>query len=126
MAKLSVRVFMTVTGAPVSFTANHDQIHSFATTIGGLTDDADEAVNYTREHLGIGYADGRMFATVVDTATTVREALVANYTAPAKLADASEQGIVKTANQYGDTDQAAAGPCRRQLLTTSRDGDTFP
>jgi hypothetical protein len=92
----------------VSFTANHGAIRGFAAAIGGLTDDADRAVGYTREHLGIGYADGRMFATVVETATNVREALVANYTALARLADASEQELTRAANQYRDTDEAAA------------------
>jgi hypothetical protein len=92
----------------VSFAANHDAIRSFAGAIGGLTDDADQAVSYTHEHLGIGYAKGRMFATVVETATSVREALVANYTALAKLADASERELTKAANQYRDTDETAA------------------
>lgn len=92
----------------MSFTANHDEIRTFAGVIGGLTDDADQAVGYTREWLGIGYAEGRMFATVVETATDVREALVANYTALAKLVDAAEQELTKAANQYRDTDQAAA------------------
>jgi hypothetical protein len=92
----------------VSFTVNHESVRSFAGTLGDLTDDADRAVGYAREHLGIGYAEGRMFATVVETATNVREALTANYTALAKLMDASEQQLTKAANQYRDTDQAAA------------------
>jgi hypothetical protein len=92
----------------VSYLANHDAIRTFAGTVGGLTDDADQAVGYTREWLGIGYSEGRMFATVVETATSVREALVANYSALAKLVDASEQQLTAAANQYRDTDQAAA------------------
>jgi hypothetical protein len=92
----------------VSFTVNHEAVRGFAQTIGGLTDDADQAVGYTRDALGIGYAEGRMFATVVETATSVREALVDNYTALAKLVDASEQELTRAANQYRDTDQAAA------------------
>jgi hypothetical protein len=92
----------------VSFAANHNAIRNFGGAVGGLTDDADQAVGYTREHLGISYAEGRMFATVVETATSVREALVTNYTALAKLVDACEQELTKAANQYRDTDQAAA------------------
>ena len=92
----------------MSFTVNHEAVRSFAGTIGGLTDDADRAVGYGREHLGIGYAEGRMFATVVETAGNVREALQANYSALAKLMDASEQELIKAATQYRDTDQAAA------------------
>lgn len=92
----------------MSFRAHEDAIRHFAGTIGGLTDDAGKAVNYTREALGIGYSEGRMFATVVETATSVREALVDNYTALAKLVDAAEQELTKAANDYRDTDQAAA------------------
>lgn len=92
----------------MSFTVNHDAVRTFAGTVGGLTDDADKAVGYAREHLGIGYAEGRMFATVVETATSVREALEANYTALARLVDTSEQELTRAANQYRDTDQAAA------------------
>jgi hypothetical protein len=92
----------------VSFVANHDSIRRFARVIGGLTDDAGQAVNYSRDWLGIGYSEGRMFATVVETATSVREALVANYSALAKLTDASEQQLTAAANQYRHTDQTAA------------------
>ncbi|HEV8571180.1 MAG TPA: type VII secretion target [Actinoplanes sp.] len=92
----------------MSFTVEPHAVSSFATTIGGLTDDADAAAGYTREHLGIGYDTGRMFFTVVETATTVREALVTNYQALAKLVDRSEQELARAAQQYQHTDQAAA------------------
>jgi hypothetical protein len=92
----------------VSFLANHDAIRTFAGAVGDLTDDADQAVGYTREWLGIGYSEGRMFATVVETASSVRERLVDNYTALTRLIDASEQEITKAANDYRDTDQATA------------------
>jgi len=49
-----------------------------------------------------------MFATVVETATSVRETLVDNYNALAKLVDGAEQELTKAANDYRDTDQAAA------------------
>ena len=57
----------------MSFTVNHESVRSFAGTVAVLTDDADRTVRYAREHLGIGYAEGRMFATVVETATSVRD-----------------------------------------------------
>lgn len=92
----------------MSFTVEPHAVSAFATTVGGLTDDADAATGYVRDHLGIGYDAGRMFVTVVETATTVREALVANYQALAKLAGESEQELTRAAQQYRDTDQAAA------------------
>ena len=92
----------------MSFLAHENAIRQFAGRIGGLTDDARNAVNYTRDALGIGYSNGRMFATVVETATSVRETLVDNYNALAKLVDAAEQELTKAANDYRDTDQAAA------------------
>lgn len=92
----------------MSFTASHDRIRRFAQTVGDLTDDADLAVGYAREHLSIGYREGRMFFTVVQKADEVREALTANYRHLAKLADGSSQEVDKAANYYRDTDQAAA------------------
>jgi Excreted virulence factor EspC, type VII ESX diderm len=92
----------------MSFTVEPHAVGSFAATIGGLTDDADAATGYTREHLGIGYDTGRMFFTVVETATTVREALVTNYQALAKLVDQSEQELARAAQQYQRTDHATA------------------
>jgi hypothetical protein len=92
----------------MSFTVDHHAVRSFGTDVGGLTDDADAATGYSREYLGIGYNDGRMFATVVETATTVREALVSNYQALARLVDQSEQELVRAANGYRDTDRQTA------------------
>jgi Excreted virulence factor EspC, type VII ESX diderm len=92
----------------MSFTVEPHAVTSFAAAIGDLTDDADAAVNYSREHLGIGYDTGRMFFTVVETATTVREALISNYRALAKLVNQSEQELSRAAQQYLHTDRAAA------------------
>jgi hypothetical protein len=39
----------------MSFRADHDAVRQFSRTIGDLTDDADQAVPYPRDHLGIGY-----------------------------------------------------------------------
>lgn len=92
----------------MSFTVDPNAIRGFARAIGGLTDDADAAASYTREHLGIGYDKGRMFFTVVETATSVREALLENYRALGKLIDASEQELAKAARDYSTTDDTAA------------------
>jgi uncharacterized protein YukE len=92
----------------MSFAVDPNAVRAFAGTIRGLSDDADAATTYTNEHLDIGYDKGRMFFTVVETATSVREALLENYRALAKLVDQSEQELTKAANQYRDTDHAAA------------------
>lgn len=92
----------------MSFSADHEAIRRFGQVLAGLTDDADRANSYAKDALGIGYNDGRMFFTVVETATTVREALTANYGHLAKLVDASALEVDKTATSYRDTDHAAA------------------
>lgn len=92
----------------MGFTAGHEAIRRLGQVVGDLTDDADRAVGYAREHLSISYNEGRMFFTVVQKSNEVREALVANYQHLAKLADGSSQEVTKAANYYRDTDQAAA------------------
>jgi hypothetical protein len=92
----------------VGFTAHQGGIRRLGQLIGDLTDDADRAVGYARDHLSIGYNEGRMFFTVVQKANEVRDALTANYQHLARLADGSSQEVTKAANYYRDTDQAAA------------------
>src|SRR3954464_4708165 len=82
----------------MQFHADHDAIRQFGHTVRGLADDADTAVGYTREHLGIGYDEGRMFFTVVEKATEVRDALMNNYQLLAKFADQSGAEVVKAAD----------------------------
>jgi hypothetical protein len=105
----------------VSFTASQAAIRRFGQLVSDLTDDADLAVNYTREHLSIGYSEGRMFFTVVEKADEVRDALVANYQHLARLADGSSREVTKTADYYRDTDTAAAA---RTDATYNPDGGT--
>lgn len=92
----------------MSFSADHAAIHGFGEALAGLIDDADRADSYARDALGIGYDQGRMFATVVETATSVREALTANYRHLARLIDASASQVDKAAKNYRDTDRDAA------------------
>jgi Excreted virulence factor EspC, type VII ESX diderm len=92
----------------MSFSADHEAIRGFGQVLAGLTDDASRAQSYVRDALGIGYKDGRMFFTVVETATSVREALSANYGHLARLIDASATEVDKTAKNYRDTDHASA------------------
>lgn len=92
----------------MGFTAHQDGIRRFGQLIGDLTDDADRAAGYARDHLSIGYREGRMFFTVVQKANEVRDALTSNYQHLARLADGSAQELTKAANYYRDTDHAAA------------------
>lgn len=92
----------------MSFKAEQQAIRDFGNQVNDLADDADTAVSYVRNYLGIGYDKGRMFFTVVETATTVRDALMANYKTLSTLATSSAAEVVKAANYYRDTDAAAA------------------
>jgi hypothetical protein len=92
----------------VSFAADQAAIRRFGHTVGDLVDDADAAVNYAREHLSIGYREGRMFFTVVQKANEVRDALTANYQALARLADGPSREIGKAADYYQATDRNVA------------------
>ena len=92
----------------MSFKADHEAIRGWGKALAGLTDDASRADTYARDALGIGYKDGRMFFTVVETATSVREALTANYQHLARIIDASATEVETAASNYRDTDQASA------------------
>ncbi|GAB1691689.1 type VII secretion target [Krasilnikovia sp. M28-CT-15] len=92
----------------MSFKANPQGIREFGAQIGGLTDDSGAAVTYVHSWLGIGYAEGRMFATVVEAATNAREKLTANYQRLGALTTASATELDKAARHYETTDRAAA------------------
>ena len=92
----------------MSFKANHDAIRAFSEKLSALIDDADRANAYAKDALSIGYKEGRMFFTVVETATTVRDALTANYNHLAKLIDAAAAESAEAATSYDNTDQASA------------------
>ena len=85
----------------MTFTVEPGAVRGFAGTVNRLTDDADTAAGCSRDRLGIAYDKGRMFFAVVETATTVRGALLADYRGLAKLADQAGQELTIAANQYG-------------------------
>ncbi|MGH3819648.1 MAG: hypothetical protein ACRDRE_18215, partial [Pseudonocardiaceae bacterium] len=70
--------------------------------------DSASAVTYVGTWLGIGYAKGRMFASVVEKATEVREALLANYRKLETVVSSSSDEIAKTAKLYRETDRTEA------------------
>ncbi|HEY8453408.1 MAG: type VII secretion target [Micromonosporaceae bacterium] len=90
----------------MTFKADPVRIREFGDAVAGLKDDAEAALQYLSEHLGIGYSKGRIFATVVEAATSVREALTANYRHLADLVDASGGELRRAADRYQETDIA--------------------
>jgi hypothetical protein len=92
----------------LSFKADHTGIRELGTAVGDLTDDADAAARYVQQHLGIGYAEGRMFVTVVESVSNAREQLQQLYSRLNTLTSASAQEVNKAAHFYQTTDTAAA------------------
>lgn len=90
------------------FKADPQGIREFGDTVGGLTDDANAAVRYAQQWLDLGYAEGRMFLTVVQAATDVRQALERLYGRLGTLTAASATELGKAAHYYETTDAAAA------------------
>lgn len=91
-----------------SFKADHASIAEFGRLLGGLKTDSTAAVTYVGTWLDIGYAEGRMFASVVEKATEVREALLDNYRKLETVVSSSSDEIAKTARLYRETDSAEA------------------
>ena len=92
----------------MSFKADHTGIREFGTAVGDLTDDADSAGRYVQQWLGIGYAEGRMFFTVVEAVSNAREQLQQLYGRLSTLTSASAREVNKAAHYYQTTDAAAA------------------
>lgn len=88
----------------MSFKADPPSIRDFGSAIGELADDADQARRYAEQWLGIGYSEGRIFATVVEQATAVREALVENYQKLQTLVETSREELTRAADHYDQTD----------------------
>lgn len=91
-----------------SFKADHESIAEFGRLLGRLQADATAATTYVGKWLDIGYAEGRMFASVVEKATEVREALLENYRKLETVVSSSSDEIAKTAKLYRETDRAEA------------------
>jgi hypothetical protein len=92
----------------VSFTADHDAIRGFGRAVDDLGADAATAKGYAERHLSIGYGEGRMFFTVVETANDVKAALADNYRLLQALATGSAGQLGRAADYYRDTDEDSA------------------
>lgn len=90
----------------MGFKADTEQIREFGATVTDLSTDAEQARQYADTWLGIGYGTARMFATVVEQATAVREILVDNYRKLETLASTSGQELAAAADHYDETDFA--------------------
>lgn len=91
-----------------SFKADHESIAEFGRLIGGLKTDSTTAVTYVGNWLDIGYAEGRMFASVVEKTAEVREALLDNYRKLETVVSSSSDEVAKAARLYRETDRAEA------------------
>ena len=88
------------------FKAVPASIRDFGTAVGDLAPETEQAKQYANQWLGIGYAEARMFATVVEQATEVREALAENYRRMQELAEAAGIELARAADHYEETDVA--------------------
>ncbi len=91
-----------------SFKADHESIAEFGGLVDALRTDATAAAAYVGTWWDIGYAEGRMFASVVEKATEVREALLDNYRKLETVVSSSSDEVAKTAKLYRETDRAEA------------------
>ncbi|MGH3798895.1 MAG: hypothetical protein ACRDTD_01960 [Pseudonocardiaceae bacterium] len=91
-----------------SFKADHESIAEFGRLVGRLKTDATAAATYVGKWLDFGYAEGRMFASVVERATEIREALLDNYRKLETVMSSSSDEVAKTARLYRETDRAEA------------------
>lgn len=92
----------------MSFSVEHHSVRTFADTLGGLADEAPNAANYVREHLDIGYADARLFATIAEACSDAREALIPNYEGLQRVAEKSATETGAAATFYRTTDAGEA------------------
>lgn len=92
----------------MSFKAEPAGIRDFSDLVGGLTDDAHAAKRYVGQWLGLGYAEGRMFFSVVQAATNARESLQQLYGRLATLSAASADELDRAVRFYETTDAAVA------------------
>jgi hypothetical protein len=106
----------------VSFEAKPGTIRAFGQEVRALSSDADAARDYAQQWLGLGYSEGRMFATVVETAESVRSALTRSYSRLGELASASSTELARSADHYEASDESAAS--RLRTLDPGRERST--
>ena len=90
------------------FKADPEAIGAFADDMQALNTDANSAKTYAEDHLDIGHADTRIFATIAGAASDARQALSDIYSRLATIQAAAASELDKAALMYENTDRAEA------------------
>lgn len=90
------------------FKADAKIIGTFGEDMSALETDANSAKTYGEDHLDIGHADTRIFATIASAASDAKQALSDNYDRLAKIQKAAGSELDKSAVMYQETDEAEA------------------
>ncbi|MGH3518592.1 MAG: type VII secretion target [Haloechinothrix sp.] len=92
----------------MSFSVDPEHVRTFANKLENLSKEAPEATTYVGQHLDIGYADARLFATIAKACNDAREALEANYQGLERVAKESATETAKSATMYTNMDEDEA------------------
>jgi hypothetical protein len=90
------------------FKADAGAIGAFGDSMQALKTDASSAKTYAEDHLDIGHADTRIFATIAGAAADAKQALSENYARLAAIQEAAASELDKAALMYQNTDAAEA------------------
>lgn len=90
------------------FKADDKVIGAFGESMRTLGTDATTARTYAEDHLDIGHADTRIFATIANAASDAKQALSDNYARLASIQEAAASELDKAALMYHNTDRAEA------------------
>lgn len=92
----------------MTFTVYPDDVEGYVGALTDLAPQAQQAQQYLGDHLDIGFAQGRMFASVVATASEVRAELAPNYASLQRLTTDAAAELTKAVAFYRATDTTAA------------------
>lgn len=90
------------------FKADVKVIGAFGEEMQALNTDATSAKTYAEDHLDIGHADTRIFATIAGAASDAKQALSENYARLAAIQEAAGSELDKSALMYQNTDETEA------------------
>ncbi|MGW0177226.1 type VII secretion target [Rhodococcus sp. NPDC003322] len=90
------------------FRVDPDDVDSFAATLATLASQTQQAKDYLHKWLQIGYAEGRMFAPVVEKVSDVLAELDPAYTGLATLSADAGAELNRAARSYREMEAANA------------------
>ncbi|MFI6433756.1 type VII secretion target [Rhodococcus oryzae] len=96
-------------GEMADFRVNPDDLDKFAATLADLATQASQAEEYLNKWLQIGYAEGRLFAPVVEKVSDVLSTLTPAYATLTMLSGDAGNELGRAANSYRATDGNTAG-----------------